>query len=133
MKRKFPLPTNAPEFEPPTQSKLILGIGAMFCAIRKYAPETLQLGMISVYPIKSIILISFAELDELEELDRLSDDEFLIGVHTDELFAAPETEGELHYDISAAEKVRADARRDSIAQAMWRDYVQTLEERQRMV
>lgn len=43
LKRKFPLPANAPEFSTETQSKLVCAVGAIFNAIRKYAPDTLSL------------------------------------------------------------------------------------------
>lgn len=46
LKRKFPLPANALEFNIETQLKLVLAISALFNAIRKYAPDTLSLGAV---------------------------------------------------------------------------------------
>ncbi|THH13098.1 hypothetical protein EUX98_g9758 [Antrodiella citrinella] len=115
LKRKFPLPANAPEFDIDTQSKLVCAVGALFNAIRKYAPDTLSL-----------------DFAELAKLDSLSDEAFLAQLDAEDLFPTEDVsaEGVLHEsDISTAEKNRAEARRDRIAKAMWVDYVQILRER----
>lgn len=79
--------------------------------------------------IQVVLIEHLIGLEQLEQLDALNDETFLSSLQLDELFPAPETEGDLHFNIDAAEKTRAEARRDQIATAMWNDYVQVLRER----
>jgi hypothetical protein len=122
MKRKFPLPANQPEFDSKTQAKLISATACIFNFVRKNAPGTLSL--------------SRSELDALDSTDDIS---FLArvrgNIQDSELFDVPamqdpndaaalELLGDFHVDhLSAEERALAGERRDTIAMAMWRDYI----------
>ncbi len=106
-KREFPLMTRAPEYSAQTQAKLICATFATFNFIRSSCntPE-------------------FGHSNDLEGGIRRFRTVEGVEVEVGAMDEVPIVAGSLGGHVSEEEKLRADARRDRIAKAMWEDYVE---------